>query len=105
MNPKIRKEYNMKDDKKPNNWQKRECGAFWAKESKTANSNKFWSGYVELDKIGINKKVNIVLFKNVSKDGNGNEPVLRAYIGKEHMVQEIELVANEVQDNFDNDIL
>lgn len=95
----------MNNDKQQNNWQKRECGAFWAKESKTANSNKFWSGYVELDKIGINKKVNIVLFKNKPKEGGGIEPVLRAYIGKEHMVQEIELVANEVPDNFDNDLI
>ena len=95
----------MNTDKQPNNWQKRECGAFWAKESKTANSNKFWSGYVELDKLGIKKKINIVLFKNKSKDGNANEPVLRAYVGKEHMVQETVNYVDEVPNDIENDLL
>tara|TARA_Y100000592_G_scaffold97595_1_gene168675 strand:- start:886 stop:1191 length:306 start_codon:yes stop_codon:yes gene_type:complete len=87
------------------NWMKREIGALWAKQS---NSTRFWSGYIELDKLGIKQRVNLVLFKNKSKDNNANEPVLRVYLGKEHLVQEKEdqqVESNTVADNqVDSDL-
>ena len=87
------------------NWMKREIGALWAKQT---NSTKFWSGYIELEKMGIPQKVNLVLFQNKSKDNNRNEPVLRIYLGKEHMVQEKEkqpVESNTVADNqVDSDL-
>ena len=81
------------------NWMKREIGALWAKQS---NSTKFWSGYIELEKMGIPQIVNLVLFQNKSKDNNKNEPVLRIYLGKEHLVQDKEqqpVESNTVADN------
>ena len=83
------------------NWMKRECGAFWAKEGQIGR--RFWSGYIELDKIEIpeDKKVNIVLFKNDTK-GNDTAPVLRAYIGKEHMLKEVEVVQNDESNGLDD---
>ena len=60
-----------------------------------------------LEKMGIPHKVNLVLFQNKSKDNNKNEPVLRIYLGKEHMVQEKEqqVEANTVADNqVDSDL-
>jgi hypothetical protein len=87
------------------NWMKREIGALWAKQT---NSTKFWSGYIELEKMGINQKVNLVLFQNKSKDNNKNEPVLRIYLGKEHLVQEKEeqpVESNTVANNqVDSDL-
>ena len=73
--------------KSPSDWDKRECGAMWKKIGKK-DGHPFFSGYVELEKIGIEKKINLVFFRHVSKDGNDKEPVMRAYLGKEHSLVE-----------------
>lgn len=66
-----------------NDWNERECGAFWLREGK----QKFYSGYVEVD----GKKVEIVAFKNKHKAEGDKRPDLRVYLDRPLLEQNDEL--------------
>ena len=69
---------NTNTNKTSNDWSKREIGALWKKEG--ANQ-KFLSGYVKIDELGLEKEVKVVVFanKNKSKD---TAPDYRIYVSK-----------------------
>jgi len=61
-------------------WQKRELGALWLKQSKT---QKYFSGHVKIDDgFGGEKSVNLVVFSNRNKT-KPNQPDFRIYRSKE----------------------
>ena len=64
--------------KTSNDWSKREIGALWKKEG---TNQKFLSGYVKVDELGLEKEIKVVVFanKNKSKD---TAPDYRIYVSK-----------------------
>jgi len=65
-------------DTKPqeNEWQKRECGALWLRQS---SNQKYFSGHVTLqDEMGVETKQNLVIFSNKHKKKD-THPDFRVY--------------------------
>ena len=67
-------EQNSKSD-----WSQREIGAFWTKESA---KGKYLSGSIEVDELGVKKKVRVVMFPNKYKD-NDKKPDYVLYLSKD----------------------
>jgi len=65
----------MSTDNKQTDWQKREVGALWKKESAT---QKYFSGHVKVDDYGEEKMVRVVVFSNRHKTKD-NQPDFRIY--------------------------
>jgi len=65
---------NMNTDTKTD-WQKRECGALWKKESPT---QKFYSGHVKVDNNGEEKLMKVMVFSNRHKSKESH-PDFRIY--------------------------
>jgi hypothetical protein len=66
---------NETNDNKASDWQRRECGALWKKESPT---QKYYSGHVKVDDNGEEKMVRVVVFSNRHKTKD-NHPDMRIY--------------------------
>ena len=60
---------------KQSEWQKRECGALWKKESPT---QKYFSGHVKVTDNGEEKMVRLNVFSNRNKQKD-NQPDFRIY--------------------------
>ena len=60
-------------------WAKRDVGALWKREGK---SQKYLSGYVKVDELGIERELKIVVFSNKNKKDNEKAPDYRIYISK-----------------------
>ena len=58
-------------------WAKRDIGALWKREGQ---SQKYLSGYVKVDELGIEKELKIVVFSN--KNNSEKAPDYRIYISK-----------------------
>jgi uncharacterized protein (DUF736 family) len=56
-------------------WQKREIGALWKRESP---NQKYFSGHVTVDDFGVEKKLKVLIFTNKSKQKD-NQPDFRVY--------------------------
>jgi uncharacterized protein (DUF736 family) len=69
---------NTKNDKQ-SDWAKRDIGALWKKEGQ---SQKYLSGYVKVDELGIEKELKIVVFSNKNKNNNEKAPDYRIYVSK-----------------------
>jgi len=67
-------EQNSKSD-----WSQREIGAFWTKESV---KGKYLSGSIEVDELGVKKKMRVVMFPNKYKD-NDKKPDYVLYMSKD----------------------
>ncbi len=67
-------EQNTKSD-----WSQREIGAFWTKESA---KGKYLSGSIEIDELGVKKKIRVVMFPNKYKD-NDKKPDYVLYSSKD----------------------
>tara|TARA_A200000159_G_C7326099_1_gene341050 strand:+ start:714 stop:992 length:279 start_codon:yes stop_codon:yes gene_type:complete len=67
-------EQNSKSD-----WSQREIGAFWTKESA---KGKYLSGSIEVDELGVKKKMRVVMFPNKYKD-NDKKPDYVLYMSKD----------------------
>ena len=63
------------NNNKQTDWQKREVGALWKKESAT---QKYFSGHVKVDDYGEEKMVRVVVFSNRHKTKD-NQPDFRIY--------------------------
>lgn len=64
------------DNKPQSDWQKRECGALWLRQSP---SQKYFSGHIVVaDEFGVEKKVKVVIFSNKHKKKD-NHPDFRVY--------------------------
>lgn len=58
-------------------WSKRDIGALWKRESAT---QKYLSGYVKIDELGIEREVKVVVFSNKNKKDNAKAPDYRIYV-------------------------
>ena len=67
-------EQNTKSD-----WKQREIGAFWTKSS---SKGKYISGSIEIDELGVKKKIRVVMFPNKFKD-NDKKPDYVLYESKD----------------------
>jgi len=67
-------EQNTKSD-----WSQREIGAFWTRDSA---KGKYLSGSIEVDELGVKKKMKVVMFPNRYKD-NDKKPDYVLYISKD----------------------
>jgi uncharacterized protein (DUF736 family) len=70
-------EQNTKSD-----WSKREMGAFWTRES---SKGKYLSGSIEIDELGVKKKIKVVMFPNRYKDSD-KKPDYVLYLNKDKEV-------------------
>jgi len=67
-------EQNTKSD-----WSQREIGAFWTRDSA---KGKYLSGSIEVDELGVKKKMKVVMFPNRYKD-NDKKPDYVLYVSKD----------------------
>lgn len=71
----------MLEEQKPkSDWSKREIGAFWTKSS---SNGKYLSGSIEIDELGVKKKIRVVMFPNKYKD-NDKKPDYVLYESKDN---------------------
>jgi len=81
-------EQNTKSD-----WGKREMGAFWTRDSA---KGKYLSGSIEIDELGVKKKVRVVMFPNRLKD-NDKKPDYILYLSKDKEESSTELSSDSEQ--------
>jgi uncharacterized protein (DUF736 family) len=62
-----------------NDWSKRDVGALWKREG---SNQKYLSGYVKVDELGIEREMKVVVFSNKSKKNNEKAPDYRIYLSK-----------------------
>lgn len=82
------------NNEKTNDWSKRDIGALWKREGQ---SQKYLSGYVKIDELGIESEVKIVVFSNKNKKDNAKAPDYRIYLSRPAIQKEAGAVAS-VQD-------
>ena len=72
----------MSDTNKTNNeWDKRELGALWTRESQSSGK-KYFSGHIKIETdFGEEKKINVVAFHNRDKKSE-NSPDFRIYLSR-----------------------
>lgn len=75
-------EQNTKSD-----WSQREIGAFWTRDSA---KGKYLSGSIEVDELGVKKKMRVVMFPNRYKD-NDKKPDYVLYVSKDSEVSNNEV--------------
>ena len=67
------------NENQKSDWSKRDVGALWKRESA---AQKYLSGYVKIDELGIETEVKIVVFSNKNKKDNLKAPDYRIYLSK-----------------------
>ena len=80
-------EQNAKSD-----WSQREMGAFWTRDSA---KGKYLSGSIEVDELGVKKKLKVVMFPNRYKD-NDKKPDYVLYVSKDSPTEEVKKDTEEV---------
>ena len=70
---------NNNNNTKNSEWQKRDIGALWKREGQ---NQKYLSGYVKVDELGLEKELKIVVFSNKNKNNNEKAPDYRIYVSK-----------------------
>lgn len=70
---------NNNNNAKQNDWAKRDIGALWKREGQ---NQKYLSGYVKVDEMGIEKELKVVIFANKNKNNNEKAPDYRIYVSK-----------------------
>lgn len=69
----------LEEQSAKSDWQQREIGAFWTKDS---TKGKYLSGSIEIDELGVKKKMRVVMFPNRYKD-NDKKPDYVLYVSKD----------------------
>lgn len=57
----------LEDNKQKSDWSNREMGAFWTKDGP---KGKYLTGNIEIDELGIKKKVKVIVFPNRHKNND-----------------------------------
>ena len=70
---------NNTNNNEKTDWAKRDVGALWKREGQ---SQKYLSGYVKVDELGIERELKIVVFSNKNKNDNEKAPDYRIYVSK-----------------------
>lgn len=69
----------LEEQSTKSDWSQREIGAFWTRDSA---KGKYLSGSIEVDELGVKKKMKVVMFPNRYKD-NDKKPDYVLYISKD----------------------
>jgi uncharacterized protein (DUF736 family) len=69
----------LEEQNNKSEWGQREMGAFWTRDSA---KGKYLSGSIEVDELGVKKKVRVVMFPNRLKD-NDKKPDYILYVSKD----------------------
>lgn len=69
----------LEEQKIKSDWQQREIGAFWTRDG---SKGKYLSGSLEIDELGVKKKMKVVMFPNRYKD-NDKKPDYVLYLSKD----------------------
>jgi len=69
----------LEEQNNKSDWSQREIGAFWTRDS---SKGKYLSGSIEIDELGVKKKMRVVMFPNRYKD-NDKKPDYVLYISKD----------------------
>ena len=77
-----------KNNNTNNDWSKRDVGALWKREG---SNQKYLSGYVKVDELGIEREMKVVVFSNKGKKNNEKAPDYRIYLSKPMVKQEEEV--------------
>ncbi len=72
---------NNNGNAKQNEWQKREIGALWKRESK-ASGKKYLAGHFKFSELGTEVTVKVVVFPNATKK-NDKSPDFVVYVSQE----------------------
>ena len=88
-------EQNTKSD-----WSQREIGAFWTRDS---SKGKYLSGSIEVDELGVKKKMKVVMFPNRYKD-NDKKPDYVLYVSKDSESATTSDTGNKVEDTKKEEI-
>lgn len=74
----------MENTNNKTDWSKRDVGALWKRESAT---QKYLSGYVKVDELGIERELKVIVFSNKNKKDNAKAPDYRIYLSVPKDVQ------------------
>jgi len=88
-------EQNTKSD-----WSQREIGAFWTRDS---SKGKYLSGSIEVDELGVKKKMKVVMFPNRYKD-NDKKPDYVLYVSKDSESSNTSVTENKAEDTKKEEI-
>ena len=69
----------LEEQSTKSDWSQREIGAFWTRDS---SKGKYLSGSIEVDELGVKKKMKVVMFPNRYKD-NDKKPDYVLYVSKD----------------------
>jgi len=69
----------MENNKPKTDWSKRDIGALWKREGK---NQKYLSGYIKVDELGLEREVKVVIFSNKNKKDNQKAPDYRVYVSE-----------------------
>lgn len=86
---------NNNNNQKNNDWSKREIGALWKKDGPT---QKYLSGYLTIDELGTQTKVNVVVFSNKNKSKD-TAPDFRVYLSKDVNSKDVNSKNDTASDN------
>lgn len=75
----------MDNNNNKTDWSKRDVGALWKRESTT---QKYLSGYVKVDELGIERELKVVVFSNKNKKDNPKAPDYRIYLSLPQKAEE-----------------
>lgn len=70
---------NNTNNNEKTDWAKRDVGALWKREGQ---NQRYLSGYVKVDELGIERELKIVVFSNKNKNDNEKAPDYRIYVSK-----------------------
>lgn len=70
---------NNNNNQNKSEWTKRDVGALWKREGQ---NQKYLSGYVKVDELGVERELKIVIFSNKNKNNNEKAPDYRIYVSK-----------------------
>lgn len=69
----------LEEQSSKSDWSKREMGAFWTQDGP---KGKYLSGSIEVDELGVKKKIRVVMFPNRFKD-NDKKPDYVLYVSQD----------------------
>ena len=85
----------LEETKKKSEWSEREMGAFWTQDGQ---KGKYLTGYVEVDELGVKRKLRVVMFPNRHK-ANDKAPDYVLYVSKDREPDTAEVKDPPAEDN------
>lgn len=90
----------LEEQNNKSDWSQREIGAFWTRDS---SKGKYLSGSIEVDELGVKKKMRVVMFPNRYKD-NDKKPDYVLYVSKDNEQSPISSVESTVENTKKEEI-